>query len=72
MKTIITIVVLLLTAHSVESYNYKWKEIDIKVPENIQIYEYRLNTGNCSMKEYGCKVAYLNIYLIKKWFNPIY
>ena len=67
-KIIITILVLFLWGINQVSANKYW----IDVPENITHYEYLIWAWECSLEVYGCKVAYINILLIKRGLTPLY
>lgn len=71
-KIFLALIIVCLFWKTVESYNYNWKDYNIKVPENIEYLEYLVMTNKCDMKKYWCKVAYLNITLVKRWLSPLY
>ena len=72
MKKTILFLLLLCFTSQVGAYEFNWKEYKIKVSENIYFYEYAVLTNDCDMQTYNCKVAKLNILLIRNWFNPLY
>lgn len=72
MKTLLTILTLCLSFVQVGAYEFQGKEYNIRVPENIYYYEYALMTNDCNLEVYGCKVAKLNVLLVRNWFKPLY
>jgi hypothetical protein len=68
----VLIIVCFINLQSVQAYNYNWKIYNIKVSEKIEYYEYCYNSRRCEVPNKYKKLIYLNILLIKKWYDPIY
>ena len=77
MRKIIMILVVfmmftIVNLENVHTYNYKWKEITIYVPENIEYLEFCYNSRQCEVPKEFQKLIYLNILLIRYWYDSIY
>ena len=72
MKKLLTILLLCCVFTQTSAYEFNWKEYNIKVPSEIYYYERLVNTWNCEMQTYECKIAYANILLVTRWFKPLY
>ena len=72
MKTLLTFLILCCSFTQVGAYEFQGKEYNIRVPENIEFYTRLYASNNCDMKSYWCKVAKLNVLLVRNWFKPLY
>ena len=59
-------------SYAFDIWGGEYRVYEIFVPENIEFYEYKFMTWQCTYDEYGCRLAYLNWLLIKKWLDSIY
>ena len=72
MKKLFTFLTLCASFAQTSAYEFNWKEYKIEVPESIYYHERLVNTWNCEMSKYECKIAYANILLVTRWFKPLY